>query len=160
MAIGGSRKALVWLLLGVWALAGCGENPVFGRIEKKVDVVANVDDQQLRGQERLVFRVTVSANLIHPEFHLRWTNLNTESNVDVYVLPDSSYYPDVPPQDLEHVLWTSVPPDGANFGDRSSSIQVHPAPGEWVLFFFNPADAGVRALYADLTAEIQLTYFQ
>jgi hypothetical protein len=150
------------LLAAALALAGCGEDTAttFARIENKTETIADFQRFQIQGLERLEYRASVPADVLHPEFLISWTNLARDIEVDVYVVREEDYLPDIPPSGLAPVFWTSVPQVGPLFGDRRPTlIHLHPEPGNWVIVFYNPnqRQPNTRAI---LSATIELSYFK
>jgi hypothetical protein len=140
-------------------LSGCqSESPTFGRVEKREVIIADFEDLELPGQARLAYQAEVLDGMTHPEFIVRWTNTTRDVVVDLYIVRLEDYDPDLPPNAQPNMFWTSARAEGS-FGDPQTHAHVHPEPGTWVIFFFNPADAGRRNLFADLSADIRLTHF-
>ena len=147
------------LVVAAWGVSGCqSETPTFGRVEKLEVVIADFEDFELPGQDRLAYQGEVLAGMTHPEFIVRWTNTTRDVVVDLYIVRLEDYDPDLPPNQQPNVFWTSARPEGS-FGDPPTTAHVHPEPGTWVIFFFNPSDAGRRTLIADLSADVRLTHF-
>jgi hypothetical protein len=150
------------------ALAGCQDEQHFAVIRKQTLTLGDFERRKIQGQAQVLldpdgrgYTADVSSEMIHPEFVARWTNLKREVEVDLYVMRYEDYAAQqgVPPPELENVLWSSVPPSGPQFGEtRPTQIHLHPSPGRWVLFFFNPLPRSPLN-EAELSAEVLLNFF-
>ena len=151
------------VLLLALILVGCSnENSEFQDILAVDDEIADFERLRLPGQSRVMLKVVeVTGDMIHPEFIARWTNLKREIEVDFYVLRLEDFDdPEKHPSQYENVFWSSLPSDGVVFGDRRpTTIHLHPSPGRWVMFFFNPADRA-PGTEAELSADVRLSYFR
>ncbi|MFQ5600270.1 MAG: hypothetical protein ACE5G2_06920 [Candidatus Krumholzibacteriia bacterium] len=160
-----SRLLLVFLLTFAWGLVGCEEAQVFEPIERLEDVLVDFEQMEIPGLARFEVVAPVTADMRHPHIEARWTNLEAEIEVDVYIQRLSDYDAELPPSaiDQDKILWTSVSSEGALFGEgRPTSIAVHPADparDTWILFFYNPNDPS-PANIAKLSATVKLTFFQ
>lgn len=142
-------------------LLGCEDSQKFEDILRNDIEVADFERVRLRGGEKLILKVTeVTSDMIHPEFIGRWTNLRREIEVNFYVLPLADFDENKPISELENILFTSVADDGVGFGDRRvTEMHVHPSPGQWVMFFFNPRPGG-PSNEAELSADVRLSFFK
>lgn len=174
MGITASGSVFAVLLLGVGLFAGCGDEggQSFMEIEVRTKSVANFDDKLMEGGDVLVFPFIIESDMISPEIRANWTVLNREIYIDMYVLPQSDYNPELLPPEQPNIFWTSVPQIGPEFGERrGTSIILHPCTfddadppvcrpeGAWVVLFYN-AELRTAANKSDVFATVDLRYFQ
>jgi hypothetical protein len=156
-----NRRALVLGLLGLLLGSAC-ENPQgFVEPKKYTDTIVNLRNYVLPGQAQLVYRVEVQPEpqMTHPHFEGRWNFADVEKPVDVYVLRAEHYVETAPPASQDSLLfWSSL--ENAVVGQqRETSMHLHPAPGSWVIVFYNagPATSTGRATFS---ADESLSYFK
>ena len=149
------------LLLAGLGLAGCGNTTSkFEEVVKHQENVVDLTKASLLGHERLEFRKSVPSDVASPTFEGRWNFTDQERPVDVYLVKASDYHANVPPDSLEHVYWSSLLGALEGIGTlRTREIHIHPRAGDWVLVFYNSADAGPLSK-AEFTAQISLSYFK
>jgi len=153
------RRFGVVLLMALSALStGCSDPQKFEDTQKRVEDFINIRNLIILGQDRQVFSKAVPADAIHPHFEGRWTVLDAERPVDVYVLKAENYDP-AQPLPAQNYFWSSTT-SGIGVGQsRSNELHLHPTPGNWVLVFFNPG-LSPQANRTDLSAEITFTFFK
>ena len=148
-------------LLSTVLLVACEEKQQFEDVLPQQEEIGNFERVRIPGGARYVLDVAeVAGDMIHPEFIGRWSNLKREIEVELYILRLEDYDETVPPRELRNVFWTSVPEDGVGFGERVvTEMHVHPTPGPWILFFYNPHPFA-PSTEAELSANVRLAYFR
>ena len=164
-------KSVLWLLAALLAgVTGC-EDQQFAAIDKHTVNLADFERVEIKGHEEMLLDpsgkgyVEVPQDVIHPEFVAHWTNLKVPGldvvEVDFYVVPYENYDPQKAPEAYvgeDGVLWPR--PGSLEFGEsRPTEIHLHPAPGRWVLFFYNPKD-NTPSTRAELSAEVGLNFWK
>jgi hypothetical protein len=151
------RSSIAILPLLLLPLMGCSESTSFEQIQQREAFIADFDNLFIQGGERFEMTTSVPGDIVHPEFDARWTNLNREVSIEFYVLRAEDYDPSLRPSELKNLLW---PQGELRLGEsRPSKIILHPEPGQWVLFFYNPADRSL-ANRVELSSQIKLTFFR
>lgn len=153
------------ILAGVALLAALGglacEDPQgFVEPTKHTDVVVDLFNFDMNGQQQEVYRATVlpEPDMIHPHFEGRWTFADNERPVDVYVIPAGHYDPQLLPADQDSIFWSSLT-DAVVGQQRQTEMHLHPEPGEWVILFYN-ALPFLQTSRARISTEINLAYFK
>lgn len=146
-------------LLGVLGISACGEDQGFMDPEKHRETFISFRNVAFVSQQKREFRITVG-DIVHPHFEGRWTLRDKEKPVDVYVIRAQDYDPNLLPPAQPRIFWDSVVESQGGLQQlQSTTMQVHPSPGEWVVVFYNPAPLSSTAR-AEVSADMQLTFFR
>lgn len=155
------RRMVVGLVLGGGlALAGCEDPPTFSEPKRQIQVIIDLEDVELIGQAQIVYRVTVPPppEFVHPHFEGRWTFSDNEKPIDFYVIPAADYIEGQLPPAQTGVFWSSVQ-DAVVGQQRATGMELHPAPGDWVIVLFNSLPFGPTTR-ARFSSEVDLSYFK
>lgn len=136
----------------------CGDPQKFEEVQRRIEPFVDFRNVTVLGQDRQVFEHAVGSDVTHPHFEGRWTVRDPERPVDVYVFRAEDYNPAQPPASQGY-FWASTTSSIGVGQSRSNELHLHPAPGNWLLVFFNPG-LNPQASRTDLSAEITYTYFK
>ncbi len=169
-----SGSVFAALLIGVGLLAGCGDDggQTFMEIQPQIRGVVDLDDVEMEGGDDIAFVFVIESDMISPEVRAKWTVQNREIFIDMYLMRQSDYDPELSPPEQTNIFWTSVPDIGPEFGERRvSSITLHPCvyndadppacrpEGAWVVLFHNALlKTPANRTFVSLT--VNLRYFQ
>ena len=148
------------VLLAALVALSCSDPQGFVEPQKYTEVVSDLFNFDMNGQQQEVYRATVlpEPEMVHPHFEGRWTFSDNEKPIDIYVIPAQYYDPARLPAAQDSVFWSSIQ-DAIVGQQRATGMHIHPTPGEWVIVYYNalPFAATSRAR---LSSEILLTYFK
>jgi len=155
------RTAVSLGFFGVVLLTGCEDPQSFVEPTKHIESIADLRNVTVPGQSQLVYRVVVQPEpqMTHPHIEGRWTFADVEKPVDVYIFPAASYVETQPPAAQDSIVYWSSLTNAVVGQQRETSMHLHPAPGEWVVVFYNagPANSAGRATFS---ASALLSYFK
>jgi hypothetical protein len=158
--LGARRRWIGVALLGGALFVGCEDPATFSEPERRSQIIVDLEDVELLGQQQLVFRATVlpEPEMVHPHFEGRWTFADNEKPIDFYVIPAADYIQGQLPPAQTGIFWSSV--QNAVVGQqRATGMHLHPAPGDWVIVLFNALPFGPTTR-ARFSSEVDLTFFK
>jgi len=173
------RFRTAWILLAgllgsALVTSGCSENggSTFMEIEPHYLSVASLDKVVMMGGNWRQYYFDIAGDMIHPEVRSRWTVLNREVFIDMYLFRADTYDPTKPPTQQAETFWTSVPQEGPLYGDRrGTEIILHPCvydtatppvcrpDGQWVVVFYND-NVATPTTRTELSANVEVRYFK
>ena len=156
-----SRLRSLFAVAALAALAspGCKQPTHFEDVKKYREPIARFEKVAIQGHERREYRVHVPADLLHPHFEGHWTFRDPEKPIDVFVFTAAQYDSCPEPSLTCGYFWSSITNATGGLGQlRASEMHIHPAPGDWVLVFYNSGSG--FAARTEFDAQVDFVYFK